>query len=213
MSDIRGVASIASPTRVADGAFVGARATRDGGLVVADWKLMMALEGRCFHAGAGLDMTAITSIAFDQDRPDFWLSIPSGTTILPYRVEVAVMSAEEGTDGAIYIARVTDAPSATAGATATTAITNTRSDLPRTSLVTARQLADANLSLTGYSGIAVMSRPVASINPLNFLYEPVVPEVLVGPAGLYNKASATTTQMLIRVMVSWAEFPTTHINL
>jgi hypothetical protein len=212
MSDIRIVTGVETPSRVTgDGQFLGVRGLRDGALVSADWKMALALEGRVFHAGAGIDMTAITSVAFDQDRPDFWLSIPASTTILPLRVEVAVMSQEEGTDGAIYVARVTAAPSTTAGAAPGEAISCTRSDLPRVSNCTARQLADANLTVTGYSGITVMSRPVASIEPLNMLYEPLTPEVLVGPAGLYVKASATTAQMLIRVMVTWAEFHSNQV--
>lgn len=212
MSDIRVISGIETVTRVTgDGNYLAVRGSRDGAPIMMDWKLAMAMEGRVFHAGAGTDMTTIISIAFDQDRPEFWLSVPSGTTILPLRVEVAVMAAEEGTDGALLINRVTAAPSTTAGAAAAEAISCTRSDLPRTSNCTARQLADANLTLTGVSSIAVLGRPVASIDPLNLLYEPLTPEVLVGPAGLYISANATTTAMLIRVMCTWAEFPSNQV--
>ena len=156
MSDIRVISGIETVNRVTgDGQFLAVRGSRDGAPIVMDWKLAMAMEGRVFHAGAGIDLTPITSAAFDQDQPDFWLSVPSGTTILPLRVEVAVLSAEEGTDGAFVIDRVTAAPSTSAGAAPDTVITCTRTDLPRTSNVTARQLADANLTITGYSAVSV----------------------------------------------------------
>ena len=212
MSDIRIITGIETVNRTtADGQYMAVRGSRDGAIVSLDWKTALAMEGRVFHAGAGTDMTPITSIAFDQDRPEFWLSVPAGTTILPLRVEVAVLSAEEGVDGAMLINRVTAAPSTSAGADAAEAVSCTRSDLPRTSNVTARQLADGNLTLTGISSVSVLGRPTASIDPFNLLYEPLTPEVLVGPAGLYVSTNATTIAMLIRVMVTWAEFPSNQV--
>lgn len=212
MSDIRVISGIETVNRIsADGSFIAVRGSRDGAPIAMDWKLAMAMEGRVFHAGAGIDLTPITAIAFDQNRPNFWLSIPAGTTILPLRVEVAVLSAEEGTDGAMYIARTTAAPSVSAGAAAGEAVSCTRTDLPRTSNVTARQLADADITITGYSGVSVTARPTASLAPFNLLYEPKTPEVLVGPAGLYVNTAATSTAMLIRIMVEWAEFPSNQV--
>ncbi len=111
----------------------------------------------------------------------------------------------------MYVARVTASPSTTIGAAAGEAISNTRTDLPRTSNCTARQLADADITVTGYSGISVTARPTASLAPFNLLYEPKTPEVLVGPAGLYVNTAATTTAMLIRIMVEWAEFPSNQL--
>ncbi len=213
MSDIRIIPGVETATRItADGSYLGVRGTRDGAMVFQDWKMALAMEGRVFHAGGGIDMTPLTNTAFDQDQPMLSVSVPSGTTILPLRVEIAIMSEEQTTDATFYVARVTVAQTAGLGVAAETLATCTRSDLPRLTNCEVQQEVASNMVVTGYSGMAMLGTPTASVAPFNWVYEPETPEVLVGPATLIVNLSGSTANPDPRIMVTWAEFPSNQLS-
>lgn len=82
-------------SRVSEGEDVEVRGTRDGALFTQDWRQAMVVEGRGFMFNVGAFSTPITgggtgSTKPDDDSPDFYIHIPSGTSIMPIRVGVAV---------------------------------------------------------------------------------------------------------------------------
>src|SRR5690348_16773523 len=84
-----------SCTRVSDASgYVAARASRDGTLAAISWRQMLVLEGRCYHVDVGSVSTPIVGggngTVIDPEQPEFSLSIPSGTSIMPLGVRVVL---------------------------------------------------------------------------------------------------------------------------
>lgn len=82
-------------SRVSEGDDVYIRSTLDGALFTQDWKQAMIVEGRGFMFNVGAFSTGIVgggsgSTAVDGSCPDFWIHVPSGTSIMPIRIEVEV---------------------------------------------------------------------------------------------------------------------------
>lgn len=79
--------------RVAEDQPVDVRSTRDGSLFTADWKQAMILEGRGFMINLGALTSPVTGggtggLAVESGAPEFVVGIPSGTSILPLRVDI-----------------------------------------------------------------------------------------------------------------------------
>jgi len=80
--------------RVSEGADVNLRATRDGALFTADWKLAMIMEGRGFMFNVGTGNAAATGggsagTVIDIDAPEFIVRVPNGTSIMPLMIEIS----------------------------------------------------------------------------------------------------------------------------
>ena len=137
-TDMRGLSGTSSVSRATDDRHVmDLRMTRDGAPFTADWLLGAALEGRVFCAQAGLLSTAITWTATatnDQTKPAVFLSVPSGTTIIPVSIELYMEAF--GTTAQFECEAITGTGGVSASGTAMV-ITNMRTDAPVSSTCTA----------------------------------------------------------------------------
>lgn len=70
------------------------RVTRAGELLQMPWVYQMAIEGRVFVAGHGLEQTAVDSeAAADETKPNFSLSAPAGgKLVIPLAMEVYMLT-------------------------------------------------------------------------------------------------------------------------
>ncbi len=90
MGYIEYVTGIQPDTFTADDMYSKAQGTRDGAIFTADWILARCAEGRVFSAMAGSGSTVATFGAgsMDTTEPDLFVSVPSGTTIVPLEINI-----------------------------------------------------------------------------------------------------------------------------
>lgn len=97
MSDIRVYTGQSTVSRAAtDGKLVGARGTRDGGLVTVPWELALIMEGKVFGASAGTVTTGIAGhAAADADQPEVAIRLTTNAVVvLPLFLEAGCQSFE-----------------------------------------------------------------------------------------------------------------------
>ena len=187
------------------------RANRQGSAVVVDQYLQWALEGRVFVASAGSETTPLTALAYDQDQPEFVLSVPTGTSV----VALSIIVDTEGSGGTakeVIVWRVTNEVGNGTSTAATEGPTNLRSDSPRAALAVPRQLYTANITQTAYREIWRQSTTIASIAPFTYEYAPRSPLIIVGPGSIGVQFAATTTQPTFFLKMTWAEFATDDLK-
>jgi len=217
--------------RVSEGGDVYLRAMRDGALFTADWKQAMIMEGRGFMINVGALSTAVTGggtpgTAIDPNGPEFVISVPTGTSILPLRVEIcSALPVGAADDNEIDILLVADQDSAvTTGTAGTTEVIYNMNTLnSRSSNCTARS--EFTAVVTGHTWdleLAHMNKvfEMFATSPdktggsqwteLRLLYEPKTPIVLNGPAALVGFWGATTVATAF-ASVQWLELPSSAI--
>ena len=197
-----------------DHSWIGARGLRDGSLVGAELYEALSQEGRVFTANMGSVTTPLTFLATAANRPDAWIRVPSGTTILPIKLDVALESmAGTATEIDVRIA-ANDIGNGTSSA-ADVGPRSNRTDAPITSGCTARQLATADTTaettpLSVYRKTYILANAAGedakgtSITRAMMGYP-----VLVGAASWEVFIAATTTQATGFVVMTWAEVPST----
>lgn len=173
-----------------------------GALTEANWRTALIARGYGWHVDVGAFSTPIqgggAGTVFDQDQPEFGISVPSGYTLIPLRIDVAVqvpISAADSDENEILLA--VDRAAAWAGdgtVTAETPInmrTNVTSGCPASCFSAATgnitnptlgyELAHA-VKIVDYVGTPAN----AMMNELKLLYEPLNPPFIIGPACLYG---------------------------
>lgn len=81
----------------ADGTATPIRVGRDGSVIVRDHIAQLALEGKLFAAGVGIEGTALTGrTGLDDTTPDIWLQAPSGGNVLVRPLYFVAMVTSEG---------------------------------------------------------------------------------------------------------------------
>ena len=200
-----------------------ARGTRDGSLFAAPWIQGLILEGRCYMIQVGALTTPIVGggdgTIIDLDQPEVNIGVPSGTAIMPFRVDVQCESSATEADndiGEIIIGF--DRLATNAGGTFTdeTAV-NLRTDNPNSSLTDPNSAYTVNQTTepTVIELARLQRQPIVDVSSvardnttLHLRYEPSVVPVLVGPAQLlvYWGGVAARTGF---AQVFWAELPTT----
>lgn len=218
MTDLYGLSTTATPTRVGEGTKPLLRSTRDATLFTADWWEGLAHEGRILHANMGTVTTPLTFLVTAANRPDAWIRVPSGTTILPLACHVILESAA-GTVTEMDLRRAAnDIGNGTSTAASVGPLSN-RSDAIFTSACTARQLATADTTAET-SPISLYRRTypfaVATAEghePLGMYADRAMMgyPILVGPATWELFVAATTTQATGYVIFHWAEIPSTAV--
>lgn len=193
----------------AEGTTPAGRVNRQGSLVVVPQKMQWALEGRVFTSGHGSETTPLTAVAYDQDQPEFVLSVPTGTTVVPLNIRVHT-EGSTGTAKEVIIWRVTNNIGDGTSTAATSAATNHRMG-GAPAAATPRHLYTANVTLTGYVEMWRDGTTIASIAPFTYDYSPEFPLVLIGPASLGLQFDGTTTQPTFFMTATWAEFVTGDI--
>jgi hypothetical protein len=198
--------------RYGNGVQVDVTGTRDGAIYVCDYITGMALEGKLFQVNHGTVTTPITFIAYDADRPDFALDVPSGVAVIPTRIEV-YLEDSAGTDTEIIVTTSNN----NTGAATSTALTpvSTRRNSGLSSSCSAYGTYTANCTLpTSTLEFIRFGNPFAdTVGGRHFIwkYTDGNPQVLVGTAGLQLHVSATTTQAAGFIKVTYAEFAATDL--
>ncbi len=229
MADLRVKTGTSSVDRgVSDATMVDVRGTRDGAMFTAPWLTALALEGRCFGINTGSGGSPDTlGNAYTATKPDAYITVPAGTTIMPVFIEVtwedtdtanvpvdcmAVLSATAdtspgGTGVTIYNMR-TDKPvksNCTATATVSTGTTPLGGNFLEFWRGTAGMVEDALAGATAQTS-ELNSRAVWDIRHAS------VPPVIVGTGSLSVYASnAGTTNVTGWITIIWAEIPSTSI--
>lgn len=218
MTDMRVFQGVRYPGRsTADGNWRGLRGLRDGAAVTANYFDVLGMEGRIYIASMGSVTTPLTFLASAANRPDAWIRVPSGTTILPIMVNVT-LEAAAGTLNEIDV-RIcqNDIGNGTSSA-ATAGPIGARTDAVLTSNCTARQLATADTTAET-NPISLLRRTYARADEAGIEWRGLAATraelsypVLVGPATLEVFIAATTTQATGFVVMTWAELPSTDLT-
>lgn len=212
--------------RVADNSgYMAARASRDGSLYSVPWKQGLAFEGRVYHVDVGAVSTPIVGggngTVIDLEQPEFALSIPSGTSIMPLRALVVTKEPATQSDADVveHLIAVDRTQTVNAGTSTTETIFNFRTDNGYSSLCTARSAytGDMTVPSTPTLGIElvhglwtaeVASAVAVSWTNMTTLYEPDTAPIIVGPASLYIYWGGTVATSGF-ASIEWAEFVTT----
>lgn len=226
MTDLRYFAQMASPTVVADGGTgTVARGTRTGELYTVTWKQALLFEGRCFQMTVGsltggADIAMITGggagTTIDQDQPEFGVSVPAGTTLIPLEIHIScqVDMDADGEEGNIVVAY--DTAAAVVGGTSTPETpVNLLTGTGQASVATAFSATTADITDPTVSGILAFKTIQGSDNgvaanavmtALTLDYEPETPIFLTGPAAFYGYWGGTAAVPGMASVI-WAEVP------
>lgn len=219
MSDTRVVARYASGAvpRVTAGTYIGQSATRDGANFAANWMEALAQEGRIVGANMGTVTTPLTFLATAANRPDAWIRVPSGTTILPL-LAVVVIEAAAGTVTEIDVRIASNDIGNGTSTAASVGPQGLRTDLPFVSGCTARQLATADTTAET-TPLSIYRRTFARADEAGIAHRGIEVTrelmgfpVLVGAATWELFIAATTTQATGFVVMTWAEVPSTSVT-
>ncbi len=214
-------------SRGSEGDDVFIRALRDGSLVMADWKQALILEGKAFTVTVGALTTPITGggqgTIIDLDQPDFLLSIPSGTSIMPIRIEVNIQQpllAADADEVEVLLAVDQDkAWDATGTWTTTPTIYNYNTLRSNASVCQARESASADTT-DPVLDIELARRVITADDQdstgvlwgdMQMQYEPKNPPVINGPAMLIIYWGGTV-ETLAFANVTWIELPTSVLT-
>ena len=220
-----------SPGIVGEGVDRKQRGTRDGIPFTATWKQALLLEGRCFHmdvgtiAGGG-DMTLIVGggngLTIDHDEPEFGISVPLGTSLIPVEINISCQALADANDEVANILVYADTALAYAGDGTVTAETprNMLDASGVTSVATcfsaatgvitdptcSRILATAHVAMTGDAAAGFSSVPI------ELRYAPETPHILTGPCAIYGHWGGTGALSGTATVV-WAEVPTSRYTI
>lgn len=228
--DIRlNAAQYSSVPNGADGFPVLARGMRDGSLSTADFLNLKCMEGRVFQVDVGAFSTGIrgggAGDAYDQDQPEAFIGIPTGTTMILNRVAISLHTPLLATDAdeCECLIAVDRAATVTIGTTQTTETAlNMRTDNPRSSNCSCYSAATANIT-NPTLGIELGRKVITGDmngNPanalwgdFNYVYEPKVKPIIVGPAALYVYWGCTVAAGVPGfAQIQWVEVPSTDIT-
>jgi hypothetical protein len=184
---------------------------RDGSVVGMDWFTAMALEGRVFNAALATPDTTMTGeTAYDPTHPSIVIDVPEGVAFMPVHVDICYEDAY--TDSYIVLG-AEDIATYSAGGTAISACNNLRTDSPHSSAVTSKYAGDSQITATdpGPSERTLFSYVNAFADattspPMQVVWEPKTPPVLVGPASFYAYCYGNTGPEF-SFSVQWVELP------
>ena len=209
-----------SPGRVTDdGAWMAAHALRDGSVVVADYFEGLGQAGRIYYANMGTVTTPLTFVVTAANRPDAWIRVPAGTTILPLGCNVVLESA----GGTVTEIDVRIAANDIGNGTSSTADVGPRSakmgslSAATAGNCTARQLATGDTS-GETTPISVFRRTYARADEAGIDFRGIeVTRAMMGypvvvGAGTWEVFIAGTgTQATGYVVMVWGEIPSTDV--
>jgi hypothetical protein len=204
-----------SPLREsADGADGKVWLGRDGALVIKDWYTAMAEEGRVFNiALATPDTTMTGDVGYVVTSPGIAAVVPEGTVMIPVHLDVCFEDAA-GTDNYIIVG-CDEGDLGLSGGTAVSACNNLRTDNPHASAISTKLACDtAAIAMTdpGASERTLFTYVNAFADattspPIQVVWEPRTPPVLVGPSTFYVYIYATSTAPEFSFSLQWVELP------
>jgi hypothetical protein len=220
-----------APGTSSEGNPVGARGTRDGIAFTATWKQALLLEGRLHQItvgtiAAGGDVTLIVGggngTTVDQDQPEFGISVPSGTSLIPVQIDIACQALEDANDEVANIIVYADTAAAYADDGTVTSETpvNLLDASGVTTVATAFSAATADITdptvsrILAMESIAVTGAEAAGFAPVPIVmhYEPEAPHILTGPCAIYGHWGGTGAVSGVASVI-WAEVPTARYTI
>jgi len=185
--------------RQIEGQYMSPALSRQGAAITLDWLTQLAIDGRTFHAQQGDAVTLVNfaETAYDEDQPQFALTVPQGTTVIPLSIDINLQDAA-GTDTHIVVSTTTN--DIGDGTSTAATISAMRRDAPYSSQCSAWSLYTGNATAaTGLIEIARVLDPFAAASGHGILglhwnarNASAIP-VLVGPATLQWHIVATST--------------------
>ena len=223
---VRGVTGVSSVSRATeDQHSMDANMTRDGALVIQDWVMAKAREGRMFGVNSGVASTPVAlNATYAAAEQDVYIYVPTGTTITPVYMSVAFE--DTGTAQVLdVIAAISSTADAAVTATALT-IKALRTDAPITSNCTASGVVTATGTDPTSAGYFEFWRPYAGFGEDAFngstgwvnsnihgakwsIRDAAVAPTIVGPGSLSLYASAQAGTAFNTVV--WIEEPSTAV--
>lgn len=207
-----------SPSLVAEGAPAELQGLREGSISSVDFLQRLIIAGRGYVANMGSVTTPLTFLATAANRPDAWVRVPTGTTIFPLRVTVALESMA-GTVTEIDVRMAQNDIGNGSSSAASVGPLNLRTDALVTSNCVARQLATADTTAET-NPVSLWRRTYASAgaagsepNGAEVAMEAMGYPMLVGPASLVIFVAATTTQATGFVVIQYVETPSSWWTL
>jgi len=191
-----------------------------------DWRMTAIRDGRGFHVDVGAFSTPIVGggngTVIDIDQPEACISVPSLTAIIPIRISVQCQTpliAADANESEILIA--VDIASANAGDGTATAETALKMKLghARTSACTCKSAftADTTDPVLGMEldrvvkvGDVQGTAANALWGNLGLLYEPLAPQMLVGPCAIYLYWGGTVATPGF-AQIEWIEYKTSDL--
>lgn len=224
MTDLRVRPGVKTPSATTgDGiGYLPLRATRDGSIAVIDWKLMLSMEGCAFCIQAGTESTPvdISGGPIDDELAFMIVDVPTGLTVIPTfaQCQMAVWSASTTVDFMVE-ADKNGVRYDGAGGTAAIAMNLNTGSVKKSGTITyaggdilpAARTALMSLELYRESYEANLG-DAADPCP-EFLYEPEVAPVIVGPGSLIVHFGATVNSAVATGYgtVQWIEFPSHQV--
>lgn len=224
MSENRVLANVYSPTRLTSdsGAWLPARGTRDGAQFTSDWLQALVMEGRAYTVTVGALSTPIVGggagTVLDLDQPEFIISVPDGTCILPFSVKIQCqvpLLAADSEEAEILLAVDRAAAAVDDGTKTAETIFNLRTDNPRSSNCTATSAYTADVT-DPVLGIELARAQLlgdfqgtpanAMWTPLALDYQPRPVPIIMGPGMLIGYWGGTVAASGF-AQVSWIELP------
>lgn len=193
---LKGTSYDATPAETSIGALLGAA-------LAADWRQALVARGYGWHVDVGAFSTPITGggngTVFDQDQPEFAISVPSGYTLIPLRMHIAakppLLAADSEETEILLAADIAAAFALGSGAGTAETPTNMRSNVGTACPATVYSALTGDITnptLGVELGHAVKNGDVqgtaanAMWNDLVLLYEPAVCPLFIGPACIYG---------------------------
>lgn len=225
MTEIKLTQTIANlvPDQGSDNGGVYPWALPDGGSVSVPWQQAYINAGYGFHVTVGAFSTPITGggagTVLDADQPEFVISVPSGTRIIPVRFHVQCqlpLIATDADESEILIAVDRTAAWDAVGTSTAETVFGMKTDNTVSSLCTVASAFTGNMTGAPTLGIE-LARAVAigdvqgtaanaNWGHLELLYEPKFAPVIVGPAMVVGYWGGTVATPGFAQM-QWLEFP------
>lgn len=223
MADFRLEASETNVASAAENAYRLVRGSHTGELFTADWQTALLLEGRVFSAAFGAmgatDITELTA-GSDLDQPDFGISVPNGTTLIPLEIDMWAKVPLDADDSDAFLIVVADVAAAYAGDGTVVSVTpqayNSKPGIASAATVFEDASGDITDPTTTAEILTAAQHQVGSmeatetgsvVSSLHATYRAGrLPRLLHGPAAIYGYGGGSDTVTWVGRAV-WAEVP------
>lgn len=220
MADLRGFVET-SPSPASSGSARRARVSNTGALFTADWQVDLVNQGLVYHAAFGAmgasDLTELTA-GSNLDQPDFGISVPSGTTLIPLRITIAAKVPLDANDADAFFVVYGDPDAAYAGDGTVTDVTPVNA-YTGGSTGNASVFEDASADITdptvtkvfvcGVQQQSALTTSGVSDSMLNLDWSATVPLMLKGPAAIYGYGGGSDSVTWVGSAM-WAEVPSSR---
>lgn len=171
-------------------------------LLAADWRQALVARGFGWHFDVGAFSTPIVGggngTVLDQDQPEFGISVPTGTALIPLRLAVDAQVPVQTTDAheteILIAADIAAAFAVGSGTVVTETPTNMRSGFSGACNATCfsagtGDITNPTLGVELARNVKLMNFGDATgleMMELKVLYEPAIPPIFIGPACIYG---------------------------